>query len=85
MIFPLVDYALRQGQRIALATPRVDVCNELFPRFQAAFPDIDILLLHGKVDHPYRLSPLTIASTHQLLRFYQAFDLLIVDEVDAFP
>lgn len=26
-----------------------------------------------------------IATTHQLLKFYQAFDLLIVDEVDAFP
>ena len=31
------------------------------------------------------LHPLTIATTHQLLRFYQAFDVLIVDEVDAFP
>ena len=29
--------------------------------------------------------PLVIATTHQLLKFYQAFDLLIVDEVDAFP
>jgi competence protein ComFA len=28
---------------------------------------------------------LIIATVHQLLRFYQAFDLLIVDEVDAFP
>ena len=26
-----------------------------------------------------------IATTHQLLKFYQAFDLLIIDEVDAFP
>lgn len=26
-----------------------------------------------------------IATTHQLLKFYHAFDLLIVDEVDAFP
>ncbi len=34
---------------------------------------------------PYSRSPLVIATTHQLLKFYQAFDLLIVDEVDAFP
>lgn len=30
-------------------------------------------------------TPLVVATTHQLLKFYQAFDLLIVDEVDAFP
>ena len=33
----------------------------------------------------YFHSPLVIATTHQLLKFYRAFDLLIVDEVDAFP
>ena len=34
---------------------------------------------------PYFRTPLVVATTHQLLKFYQAFDLLIVDEVDAFP
>ena len=34
---------------------------------------------------PYFRTPLVIATTHQLLKFYQAFDLLIIDEVDAFP
>ena len=28
---------------------------------------------------------IVISTTHQLIRFYQAFDLLIIDEVDAFP
>lgn len=26
-----------------------------------------------------------MATTHQLLRYYQYFDLIIIDEVDAFP
>lgn len=34
---------------------------------------------------PYSNAPLVIASCHQLLKFHQAFDLLIIDEVDAFP
>ena len=34
---------------------------------------------------PTKRAPLIIATTHQLLKFYQAFDLLIIDEVDAFP
>ena len=44
----------------------------------------EIALLHGESD-PYFRTPLVVATTHQLLKFYQAFDLLIVDEVDAFP
>lgn len=34
---------------------------------------------------PYRYAQLTVCTTHQLLRFYHAFDNLIIDEVDAFP
>ncbi|CVT99096.1 helicase ComFA [Streptococcus pneumoniae] len=41
-------------------------------------------MLHGESE-PYFRTPLVVATTHQLLKFYQAFDLLIVDEVDAFP
>lgn len=85
MIFPLVDYALRSGDRVAIASPRVDVCNELFPRFQSAFPQVTIKLMHGRLKEAYFRSPLTILTTHQLFRFREAFDLLVVDEVDAFP
>lgn len=28
---------------------------------------------------------LVICTTHQLMKYYQAFDLLIIDEVDSFP
>ena len=33
----------------------------------------------------YFRSPLVVMTSHQLLRFKEAFDLLIIDEVDAFP
>ena len=71
--------------RIALASPRVDVCLELFPRIQAVFPHEAIALLHGNSQEAYRYTKLVICTTHQLLKFHQAFDLLIVDEVDSFP
>ncbi|MDO4670944.1 MAG: helicase-related protein [Aerococcus sp.] len=85
MIFPVIDEAMKQGQRVAIATPRLDVCNELYPRFQAAFQGVEIALLHSQSDQPYACCPLTIVSTHQLVRFEQAFSLVIIDEVDAFP
>src|SRR5690606_29044139 len=32
-----------------------------------------------------KTAPITLATTHQLLRYYKAFDMIIIDEVDAFP
>lgn len=85
MLFPTLEKALMQKKRICLASPRVDVCNELYPRISAAFSTIDPVIIHGHSKDPYRYSQLTICTTHQLLRFLAAFDLLIIDEVDAFP
>lgn len=85
MIFPVIDHVLAHDGRVCIASPRIDVCLELYPRLQEAFNGVDITLLYGGSDEPYRYTNLVIATTHQLLRFKEAFDLLIVDEVDAFP
>lgn len=85
MIFSGLAACLARGERIAVASPRVDVCLELYPRLQSAFKNTSIALLHGRTDQPYHYAQLTICTTHQLLRFYHAFDNLIIDEVDAFP
>lgn len=85
MLFRGIAWALSQGLRVGLASPRIDVCNELFPRLVQAFKRTDIQLLHGRSDIPYRYCQFTICTTHQLLRFKVAFDVLIIDEVDAFP
>ncbi|MCO0832670.1 DEAD/DEAH box helicase family protein [Fructobacillus sp. W13] len=84
MLFLVVDYALRHGHRVALLSPRVDVVLELAPRLKAVFP-VFTQVLYGDQEEPYRYSQLVIGTTHQALRFYRAFDLVIVDEVDAFP
>lgn len=85
MLFPLIYRALSEGARVALSSPRIDVCRELFPRLQAVFPKEDILLYHGGAEEDYRETAFLICTTHQLLNFYQCFDLLIIDEIDAFP
>ncbi|MYV18303.1 DEAD/DEAH box helicase [Furfurilactobacillus milii] len=85
MLFLGLADALKRGDRVAVASPRVDVCIELFPRFQQAFKNTPMVLLHGQQTEPYRYCQFTVCTTHQLLRFYHAFDVLVVDEVDAFP
>lgn len=83
MIYQVVAQVINQGGAVCLASPRIDVCLELYRRLKVDFT-CDISLLHGESEVYFR-SPLVIATTHQLLKFYQTFDLLIVDEVDAFP
>lgn len=85
MMFAGIAHALARRERVAIASPRVDVCLELYPRLQVAFAHVPIALLHGRNPEPYQYRQLTICTTHQLLRFYHAFDNLIVDEVDSFP
>ena len=83
MIYQVVASILDKGGAVCISSPRIDVCLELYRRLKGDFL-CPISLLHGESD-PYFRSPLVIATTHQLLKFYHAFDLLIVDEVDAFP
>lgn len=85
MLFPGIAWALVNQLRVGIASPRVDVCLELMPRLQAAFAQTPIMLLHGRQTAAYQYTQLVLCTTHQLLRFYQAFDILIIDEVDAFP
>ncbi|KAA8997992.1 DNA/RNA helicase [Paenibacillus spiritus] len=85
MLFPLLDSVLAAGGRVLVATPRRDVVLELAPRLARAFPEYSRAVLYGGSADRWREASLTVATTHQLLRFYRAFDLVIIDELDAFP
>jgi competence protein ComFA len=85
VLFAGIERALSAGKRVCLATPRTDVVLELAPRLEKVFPQMKIASLYGGSEGRYEYAQITIATTHQLLRLYQAFDVIIVDEVDAFP
>lgn len=84
LVYGVVYTALKRGDKVAFAVPRKNVVIDLLPRFQEAFPNIEITSLYGghtdKVD-----GNLIILTTHQLYRYDKFFDLLILDEADAFP
>ncbi|SDZ33281.1 competence protein ComFA [Evansella caseinilytica] len=85
MLFAGIEQGLRNGLNVAIATPRTDVVLELEPRLKAAFPKTDVYALYGGAEDRFGGGELVISTTHQLLRYYKAFDLIIIDEVDAFP
>ncbi len=83
--FPLLEAVLAAGGRALVATPRRDVVLELAPRLARAFPAETLAVLYGGSTDRWTPSQLTLATTHQLLRFHQSFDLVIIDELDAYP
>ncbi len=85
MLFPLIAHELGLNHRVAVVTPRIDVVLELAPRLQAAFAGTSMAVQYGGTPWPEAPTSLLVATTHQLLRYYHHFDLVIVDEVDAFP
>ena len=77
----------QEGGRVLFAIPRRSVVQELAERLRQAFSGLPIQTLYGGAapDERRRTAPLVVATTPQALRFYRDFDLVILDEVDAFP
>lgn len=85
MVFPLVESIISRGGRACIASPRRDVVLELDPRIRKAFPGCSVVTLFGGSEQRWDWGEITLSTTHQLIRFHEAFDLVIIDELDAFP
>ncbi|OWZ84860.1 DEAD/DEAH box helicase [Natranaerobius trueperi] len=84
-VFGAIKHVLDKGGKVLYATPRRDLVKELSERFQKAFIDTDMLTLYGGSESKYSRADLVMATTHQVMRYYSFFDLVVLDEVDAFP
>jgi len=85
MMFESISVALTSGKRVCWAIPRADVVIDLAPRIKMAFPNATVVTLHGNSDEKADYGDIVVTTIHQMIRFYEAFDFLIIDEVDAFP
>jgi competence protein ComFA len=83
--FPAAAWALNQGQRVLFAAPRQDVVHDVVPRLKRDFPDLAVSVFSGISPERFAPAQFVLATTHQVLRFYHAFDLIFLDEMDAFP
>jgi len=83
--FPAIAWALSQGRAVLFAAPRQDVVHDVAPRLAAAFPGLSAPVLTGASSRRFAAGELVLATTHQVLRFHQAFEVIILDEMDAFP
>lgn len=82
--YGVIGYAMSRGLKVGFALPRRDVVIELLFRLRAAFPENKIVAVYGQ--HASALTgDCVLLTTHQLYRYPKYFDLLVMDEIDAFP
>lgn len=84
LTFEAIKYVIERGGYVGFATPRRDVTIELFNRFKTVFKSNKVIAIYGGNNDELD-GDLICLTTHQLYRFDHYFDLLIIDEVDAFP
>lgn len=84
LVYHAMEIYLKKGLHVGFATPRKDVVIDLLPRIQSAFKNAFVIAVYG--EHSSLLEgDIIVLTTHQLYRYKDYFDLLILDEIDAFP
>lgn len=84
IILQLLQLSLEAHLKVAIAIPRRQVVLELYNRLTGYFKNLSIVAVcEGYTDEVD--GELVICTTHQLYRYNNYFDLIILDEPDAFP
>ena len=84
LVYYSMEMILENRGHVGFATPRRDVVIDLTPRIKEAFPKAKVVSVYG--DHSSVIEgDIIVLTTHQLYRYPSYFDLLILDEIDAFP
>lgn len=83
-VFESICGYLKEGKKVCFAISRRQVVLEIAQRLRIAFPELSVV----EVAQDYTTiidADLIVCTMHQLYRYPYAFDLLILDEIDAFP
>lgn len=84
LVLGAIEDALLARKKVGWAIPRRQVVLELNARLATIFPSLDVVAVcQGYTDKTD--GNLILCTTHQLYRYKDWFDLLILDEPDAFP
>lgn len=84
IVYDVISQMVNQNKKVGFAIPRKDVVIELVSRIKDAFPGLKVTSVYG--GHTKELDgDIILLTTHQLYRYDKFFDLLIIDETDAFP
>ena len=84
MMMDSIQYTLSHGGRVGFLIPRRQVVLEVKDRLAKAFTNAKVVAVCAGYGSDL-IGDIVVATTHQAVRYPHAFDLLILDEPDAFP
>ncbi|MCD8209573.1 MAG: DEAD/DEAH box helicase family protein [Coprobacillus sp.] len=84
IILEVISYALYHNMTVGFAIPRRDVVIEIAQRLTDIFTENEVISVYGG-HNDILIGDIIVLTTHQLFRYENYFDLLIMDEIDAFP
>lgn len=82
--FEVITSFINASKTVGFAISRRQVVLEITQRLKKAYPRLKVVAVcqgYTAIDE----GDLIVCTMHQLYRYHQSFDLLIMDEVDAFP
>ncbi len=79
-----ISRVLKKNQYICFAIPRIDILYEVSKRLRYYFPHTRVCVLNGNEDK-IQHGQIYVMTTNQIIKFKNAFSLIIVDEIDAYP
>lgn len=83
MLLEVLKYALNKGYQVGVACPRKALLGDLYQRISGYF-NCPFNIITGDLRKDIG-SNLTFLTCHQLKTYPHYFNLLIIDEIDAFP
>lgn len=84
LVLEAIEEALKNNKKVVWAIPRRQVVLQLANRLNNLFKNIEVIAVCQGFTSKVQ-APLIVCTTHQLFRYNQCVDLLILDEPDAFP
>jgi competence protein ComFA len=84
IMYPLIKYCIDAKLKIAITIPRKDVVIELSNRIKKDFPFAKVVSVYGGCSDEL-FGNIIVLTTHQLYRYKEYFDVIVIDEIDAFP
>ena len=84
IVFNSIFLAIKKGETVCFAIPRIDILYEISQRLACYFSGIKIAVINSK-EQKLVDADIYVITTNQVIKFKKAFGLIIVDEVDAFP
>ena len=84
IVLSLISLVVSCGGNVGFVIPRRDVVIEIQERLQSIFKENLVIGVYGSHSEE-KEGDIICLTSHQLYRYKNYFDLLIIDEIDAFP